>query len=69
MPGSNTIFFKLMYISPANVKKASQKERSADSVKLARCIKLEVTLDDEQSDELTNTVNRIEEVNELVKIF
>ena len=66
--------FKLKYLSPASVakrKKAAQKERSADKAKLARYTELEVTLDDEQSNELTNVVNRIEEANadELEKIF
>ena len=62
-----TSSFKLKYLSPANAaqrKKATQKERSADKAKLARCAELEVMLDDEQSDELTNIVNRIEEANE-----
>jgi len=63
-----------MYVSPASVvkrKKATQRERSADKAKLARCAELKVTLDDEQSDELTNIMNRIEEANEdeLEKIF
>ena len=66
--------FKLKYLSPASVaqrKKATQTERSADKTKLARCAELEVTLDDEQSDELTNIMNKIEEANEdeLEKIF
>jgi len=66
--------FKPQYLSPASAaqrKKATQRERSADKAKLARCAELEVTLDDEQSDELTNIMNRIEEgsTDELEKIF
>jgi len=66
--------FKLKYLSPASVaqrKKATQRERSADKAKLARVAELDVSLDEDQSDELTNTMKHIEEANqdELEKIF
>ena len=54
-------------LSPASDvkwKKATKRERSADKARLAICAELEVTLDDEQSDELTNIMNRIKEANE-----
>ena len=46
-------------------------ERSADKAKLAKCDDLEVTLDDEQSDELSSIMSQIEETSadELDKIF
>ena len=46
-------------------------ERSADKAKLAKCDDLEVTLDDEQSDELSSIMSNIEETSadELDKIF
>ena len=66
--------FKLKYLSPASIakqKKATQMERSADKAKLAKYDDLDVTLDDEQSDELSSIMSKIEEssVDELSKIF
>ena len=66
--------FKLKYLSPASIvkrKKATQMERSADKAKLAKCDDLEVTLDDEQSGELSSIISKIEETSadELDKIF
>ena len=66
--------FNFKYLSPASTikrKKDTQMERSADKAKLAKCDDLEVTLDDEQSDELSSIMSNIEETSadELDKIF
>ena len=46
-------------------------ERSADKAKLAKCDDLEVTVDYQQSDELSSIMSKIEEISadELDKIF
>ena len=57
--------FKLKYLSPASVVKkneATQMEKSADKAKLAKCDDLEVTLDDEQSDELSVLRQRLKKL-------
>jgi len=72
LAGSNHHFFKKIKVLVTSkcykTKESCTKERSADT---ARCTELEVTLDDQQPDELTSIVNRIEEINadELEKIF
>ena len=61
-PSSN---FKLKYLSPASVtkrKKATQQERSHDKAKLLKYDDLDVTLEEDQSDELVNVVTKLEEV-------
>ena len=65
--------FKLKYLSPISLvkrKQATQKERSSDKSKLARFIDF-VTVDDEQSDELTKVMEKIEETctSELEEVF
>ena len=66
--------FKLKYLSLASVakrRKAAQVERSADKAKLARLVDTELLLDDEQSNELSESMSQIEEANvdELQKAF
>jgi len=65
---------KLSYMSPASQAKRKQnslKERTKDKAKLSKFEKTEVTLDEEQHDEMCNIVNKIEEVgkDELEKVF
>ena len=52
-------------------KQATQKERSSDKSKLARFVDCVVTVDDEQSDDLTKVMNKIEEScsSELEEVF
>ena len=52
-------------------KQATQKERSSDKSKLARFADCVVTVDDEQSDELTKVMKKIEEScsSELEEVF
>jgi len=57
--------FKLKYLSPASVKKrktATQKERSNDKAKLSRLKDFDITLEDDQSDEVSEVLQTIEEV-------
>ena len=66
--------FKIKYVSPASRikrKQAVQRERSADKVKLAKYDHLDITLDDDQSDELCGVIERIEDQchDELGKLF
>ena len=70
-PSSN---YKLKHLSPASAqkrKKATQRERSADKAKLAKYEHLDVTLDDDQNDELNAVIEKIEEQHndELGKVF
>ena len=56
--------FKVNYLSPASAlkrKQAAQQERSADKAKITKYESLEVTLDDDQSDELSSVIDKIEE--------
>lgn len=52
-------------------RQAAQQERSADKAKITKYENLEVTLDDDQSDELSSVIDKIEEQhqNELDKVF
>ena len=66
--------FKIKYLSPASAaarKKATQIERSVDKAKLARHEDTELLLDDEQSEELSNVMEKIEETcpDKLQEIF
>ena len=57
--------FKLMHLSPASVakrKRATQQERSRDKAKLLRHDDLDITFEEDQSDELSNVVTKLEEV-------
>ena len=70
-PSSN---FKLKYLSPASVakrKRATQQERSHDKEKLQKHDDLDITLEDDQSDELRDIVTKLEEIAkpDLEKIF
>ena len=66
--------YKLKHLSPASAqkrKKATQRERSADKAKLDKYDHLDVTLDDDQNDELNAVIEKIEEQHndELGKVF
>jgi len=66
--------FQLKFLSPASVSKrrsATQKERSRDKVKLVKLGELDVTLEDDQSDELCEIVAKIEDEckDEIENIF
>ena len=65
---------KLTYMSPASQSKRKQNsltERNNDKIKLTKFEKTEITLAEEQHDEMCTIVNRIEEVgkDELEKVF
>ena len=56
--------FKLKYLSPASVLKrkvSTQKQRSTDKVKLSKLAELDVTLEDDQSDEVGEIIQTIEQ--------
>ena len=56
--------FKVKYLSPASALKrrqAAQQERSADKAKITKYESLDVTLNDDQSDELSSVIDKIEE--------
>lgn len=58
-----SLSFKLKYLSPLSVAKrrqATEKERSLDKAKLAKFVDTEVTVDDEQFEELTSVMEKIE---------
>jgi len=65
---------KLTYMSPASQLKRNQNrisERNNDKIKLRKYEKTEVTLADEQHDDMCNVMNKIEEVSrdDLEKVF
>jgi len=65
---------KLTHMSPASQSKRKQNalaERNNDKIRLHKFEKTEVTLNEEQHDEMCTKVNRIEEVgkDELEKVF
>ena len=56
--------FKLKYLSPASTlkcKAAAQKERSNDKAKLSSLTEFDVTLEDDQSDEVIDIIKRIKQ--------
>ena len=56
--------FKLKYLSPASATKrktAAQKERSLDKAKASRLAEFDITLEDDQSDEVSEIVSTTEE--------
>ena len=66
--------YKLKYLSPASVLKrkvATQKERSTDKVKLSQLAEFDITLEDDQSDEVGEVMKTIEEqcVEDLRNLF
>ena len=58
-------------VSTVKKRKATQIERSADKAKLAKLADTELSLDDEQSDEFSDVISRIEEAgtDELEEVF
>ena len=56
--------YKLKYLSPASTlkqKAVTQKEWSCDKAKLASLTEFDVTLEDDQSDEVSKVIKRIEQ--------
>ena len=56
--------YKLKYLSPASIRKrkaATQKERSNDKAKLSRLSEFDITLEDDQSDEVSEVLQTIEQ--------
>ena len=56
--------YKLKYLSPASLRKrkaATQKERSNDKAKLSRLSEYDITLEDDQSDEVSEVLQTIEQ--------